>query len=226
MRRKKTKIAPAPSKLRPATLERMAQVVELRTAGLSQAEIGERLGLHQCTVSGLLTQATKRAAWTAQQQARDAELARIETLYAAVEALLASFIPATHGGEVVMVPLFDAAGTLLAPMPADGKLVDAAGEPVLVALKDHELYLACVDRLQKLGEQRRKLLALDLPKVEQIEVKRTGLESLSGFTPAQLDAAIAQGIERIRQMSQPAPPPRVERDMGVIDATPVVKEAA
>lgn len=132
------------------TAERDAEAARLRARGMSYRQIGAELGMHHSSVADAVQRALRDTVAEPAEDVRRLELDRLDHMYQQVLAVLERKHITVSNGKVIQVP--DPETGEIAPLEDDA--------PVLQA----------VDRLLRISESRRKLLGLDIPVKQQVEV--------------------------------------------------------
>jgi AraC-like DNA-binding protein len=148
------------------TAERQAEALRLRSRGLSYQKIAEELGYNDASAASKAIKTALDA--TIREPAEDVralELGRLDDLYAKVSDILDREHYAVSNGRVVRrgIAQLDEAGQ---------PVLDEKGEPRLrwVDLLDDGPAMAAADRLLRIQERRARLLGLDSPVKQQLEL--------------------------------------------------------
>lgn len=139
------------------TAERDAQMARRRAQGASYRTIAAEFGVSVSTAHEAVQRALNAARAEAGEQARQMELARLDSYIERMEQVLAKeHIVISHGHVVMRQTGWERNPDGTLAMDADGNPVPTR-EPV----PDDAPVMAAVDRLLRLSESRRKLLGLD-----------------------------------------------------------------
>jgi hypothetical protein len=135
---------------------KLARVVEMKTSGMTYAEIAEELNCTVAYVHKRYKYAMSMVIVDKIDIVRKTETERLDHLYLEAIRVLNMQHPLVQQGRVVMTPLLDENG-----LPVlDG---DNDGSPVMVPLEDVAPKLNAMSKILHIMERRAKLLGLDAP---------------------------------------------------------------
>lgn len=133
----------------PTTVARDAEAAALRAKSWTYQQIADHLGITKSSAHEAVQRALADTLAEPAEALRTLELERLDGMWRAVQGVLERKHLTVSNGRVVQIP-------------------NEAGE--LVPVEDDAPILQAVDRLLKIQERRAKLLGLDIPVKQQIEV--------------------------------------------------------
>jgi hypothetical protein len=133
----------------PATVARDAEAAALRAKSWTYQQIADHFGIARSAAYSAVQRALADTLAEPAEALRTLELERLDGMWQAVQGVLERKHLTVSNGKVVQLP------------DEDGKLVP---------IEDDAPILQAVDRLLKIQERRAKLLGLDIPVKQQIEV--------------------------------------------------------
>ncbi|MBO3751548.1 hypothetical protein J5X84_36210 [Streptosporangiaceae bacterium NEAU-GS5] len=145
----------------PAVAQRDAEACRLRSQNLTYQQIADHLGIARTTAYESVQRALAETVREAADERRALELMQLDEMARAVRAVLERQHLVVSQGKVVRLgmPYVD-------EETGRAAVDEGRGEP----LEDDAPVLQAVDRLLKIQERRAKLLGLDIPVKQQVEV--------------------------------------------------------
>lgn len=137
-----------------ATKRKQVEILRMRREGMSFPQIAKHYGETQGYIHKLYRKALKDIIVEEVDEVRRIEIARLDELYQAAQAVLQQVHPLVSGGAVVRDTVDDENGQ---------PILDENKNPITARLQDVGPKLAALDRALKVMERRAKLLGLDMP---------------------------------------------------------------
>lgn len=137
-------------------MERRAQAVELRRAGLTYAAIGAALGCTEANAHRMVNRQLRKAISDPAEALVQAELEELELMRTKTLAVLNAQHPLVQAGEVVHAIVRDGKG--------EPVLDPRTNQPLRLPLHDSKPVLAAIALLERIATSRRTLLGVDAPK--------------------------------------------------------------
>lgn len=134
---------------------RQARIVEMKTSGMTFAEIAKELEVSIAFVHKRYKSAMNLVVVEHVDTLRKIEIARLDKLHAEATRILTKSHPLVQQGRVVMVPLLDDFGCPV--------IDEAGGNPVMVPMEDVAPKLNAMSKILSIMERRAKFLGLDAP---------------------------------------------------------------
>jgi methylphosphotriester-DNA--protein-cysteine methyltransferase len=171
-----------------AMVEKRAQAVELRRAGLTYERIGQALGCSEANAHKLVKSALRGIVRAPGDALIEAELSALEDLERKTKMVLDAAHPLVQAGAVVHDIVRDAKGE---------PIIDPrTKEPLRLPLHDSRPVLAAIAQLLQIHESRRRLLGVDAPKKLSMTDAAGISVPITGMSPEEFEAALAVGLVR------------------------------
>jgi len=137
------------------------RIVELRSQGMTQEEIGAEVGLHQSTIARILKTFVDDIALESAEHWRAFQLRKLQKLEQIAAEKLTKFVPVIQSGAMVSIPLLDNDGQMI---------LDPSGKPIPVPAQNDSVTFDAINALLKINAQTNLLMGLNLPVTQSVKV--------------------------------------------------------
>jgi len=172
-------------------VEKRAQAVELRRAGLTYERIGQALGCSEANAHKLVKSALRGIVRAPGDALIEAELAALEDLERKTKMVLDAAHPLVQAGNVVHDIVRDTKG--------EPVIDPRTNQPLRLPLHDSRPVLAAIAQLLQIHESRRRLLGVDAPKRLAMTDAAGFPVPVTGMSEERFEAAVAEVLARHRR---------------------------
>jgi hypothetical protein len=172
-------------------MERRAQAIELRRAGLTYHAIGTALGITEAGACKLVKKALKATVRTAADTLREQELRDLERGIAALDKIIDAVHPLVSGGSIVHDIVRDGLGN---------PVIDPrTSEPLRMPVANSRPVVEAIEVRLKYVESRRRLLGTDAPKQVSVTTDGDAARVFDSMDQAQREQAVRVVWQRLRR---------------------------